>query len=642
MSQNTIEKIVQSFAQNLESGQRVASGDFVTVSPRHVMTHDNTAAVMNKFNGLGATAMANPKQPVFTLDHNVQDKSEKNLTKYSSIEKFGNKMNVDFHPAGRGIGHQIMIEEGYAWPGTLCVASDSHSNVYGGIGALGTPVVRTDAAALWATGQTWWQIPAVAKVVLTGELANGASGKDVIVTLCGLYNNDEVLNHAIEFAGDGLASLNVEDRLSIANMTTEWGALSGVFPADAVTLAWYRDRVGLHPQLTPGAIDALESEILAGEHQADSDAAYAKVIELDLATVVPHVCGPHTVKIMESVRDMSARKLQIHKAYVLSCVNGRVQDLADAAAVLKGNKVADGVELYIAPASDAIQRDSEARGDWQALIEAGAIALPPGCGPCIGMGAGLLEDGEVGISATNRNFKGRMGSPNAEAYLASPAVVAASAMAGFICAPDESPAMEQIQRLSIPEQTARDSKETPILDGFPEKISGDLLFCNTDNLNTDGIYPGKYTYDESMTPEQMAAVAMENYDTDFQAIANEGDIILSGNNFGTGSSREQAATALQFRGIQLVVAGSFSATYKRNAFNNGYLLVDCPELLNWMREQGCDDALTARTGHKAEFDFRRGEVAVGGLVFPFAPLGPTAQELVIAGGLENMVRTKLG
>ncbi|MDP6850921.1 MAG: homoaconitase, partial [Planctomycetota bacterium] len=582
MAQNLVEKIVQRFAVGLPNGQIVKTGDFVTVRPRHVMTHDNTAAVMLKFKGLGATEVNNPAQPVFTLDHNVQDTSENNLKKYSNIEAFGQKMGVDFHPAGRGIGHQIMIEEGYAWPGTLVVASDSHSNVYGGIGALGTPVVRTDAAALWATGETWWQIPPVTKVVLRGKLRKGVSGKDVIVSLCGLYNQDEVLNHALVFEGSGVSNLNIASRLTIANMTTEWGALTGIFPCDEKTVAWYREREGTHPALKSSAIDELEKSPL----QADEDAQYAQVIELDLDSVVPCICGPHTVKVMEKVSDVETQKRKINKAYLLSCTNARVEDLAEAADVLKGKSVADEVGFYLAPASTEVQRESESRGDWATLLAAGAKVLPAGCGPCIGMGEGLLEDGEVGISATNRNFKGRMGSKDSEAYLASPAVVAASAIAGHICAPDNLQGSGPDRQLSIPPQPNPEATETPILEGFPTSIEGELLFCDADNLNTDGIYPGKYTYREDMSPEEMAAVAMENYDPKFQQLAQEGDLLVSGFNFGTGSSREQAATAIQFRGIPLVIAGSFSATYKRNAFNNGIVLVDCPKIVEWLRKQG--------------------------------------------------------
>jgi homoaconitate hydratase len=546
-------------------------------------------------------------------------------------------MGVDFHPAGRGIGHQIMLEDGYAWPGTLVVASDSHSNVYGGIGALGTPVVRTDAAAIWATGETWWQIPPVTQVVLSGQLQAGVSGKDVIVALCGLYNQDEVLNHALEFTGPGVATLSVEERLTIANMTTEWGALAGLFPCDTATISWLRQRAAQSNRIPEDQIQALEANPLS----ADAEANYQQRIHLDLSQVEPCVCGPDTVKVMNPVSEIAANQIPVNKAYLLSCVNGRAEDLAAAAEVLAGKKVANGVELYVAPASDRVRAASESRGDWQKLMDAGAIPLPAGCGPCIGMGAGLLEDGEVGISATNRNFKGRMGSRSAQAYLASPAVVAASAMAGYICAPQGFEGANLKRNVETPEQIKGERAATPILDGFPARMEGELLFCDADNLNTDGIYPGKYTYREDMTPEQMAAVAMENYDDNFQSLAQEGDLLLSGYNFGTGSSREQAATALAYRGIRLVLAGSYSATYKRNAFNNGYLLVDCPDLLDHVRQSLGAGEATRRTGLQLSLDFRACTATVGEHSFDFAPLGPTAQRLVIAGGLEKQVRQQL-
>jgi len=188
--QNMVEKIAQRFAVGLDKGHVVRAGDYLSIRPAHVMTHDNTGAVIPKFKSIGATKIANPRQVVYALDHNVQDTSESNLAKYQKIEDFASQMGVDFYPAGRGIGHQIMCEEGYAWPGTMMVASDSHSNMYGGLGCLGTPIVRTDAAAIWATKRTWWQVPPVARVELKGKLQPGVTGKDVIVTLCGYFNKD--------------------------------------------------------------------------------------------------------------------------------------------------------------------------------------------------------------------------------------------------------------------------------------------------------------------------------------------------------------------------------------------------------------------------------------------------------------------
>lgn len=653
--QNLVEKIAQKHAVGLDDGQKVQAGDYLSIKPGYIMTHDNTGAVMGKFRAIGASKMANPRQMVFTLDHNIQDKSEENLKKYSGIEAFAKEMGVDFYPAGRGIGHQVMIEEGYAWPGTMAVASDSHSNMYGGIGCLGTPVVRTDAAAIWATGRTWWQIPPVAKVILNGKLPKGVTGKDVIITLCGLFNNDEVLNHAVEFSGGGVASLTLDQRLTIANMTTEWGALIGLFPIDDVTYDWLKaraekivkrgpagvpsDRDGgeFHPRMNPNRIELLMAESL----KADDDGIYAKELTLDLATVKPYISGPNHVKTMTSIPDARKKQIRIHKAYLVSCVNSRVEDLAEAAAVVKGKKIADGVEFYVAAASNEVQKESQDRGDWQALVEAGAIILPPGCGPCIGLGAGTLKDGEVGISATNRNFKGRMGSRSAEAYLASPAVVAASALKGFVDAPTEFDNELPKGGIKISEQKSGDSAGVKILDGFPDKIEGEIVFCHQDNLNTDGIYPGKYTYIDDFTAEQQAGVVMENYDPAFKEMVQQGDILVGGFNFGTGSSREQAATALKYRGIALVIAGSFSQTYKRNAINNGFMVIDIPELSKKLKSKFGDNKLTVRTGLKATLDFGKSVLIVDGEQYKFGPAGTAAQELIISAGLENWVKERL-
>lgn len=657
MSQNFVEKIAQRFAVGLDDGTVVNSGDFISIKPAHVMTHDNTGAVIPKFKSIGATKLANPRQVVHTLDHNIQDKSEKNLEKYKKIEAFSNSVGADFYPAGRGIGHQIMIEEGYAWPGTMVVASDSHSNMYGGIGSLGTPIVRTDAASIWATGRTWWQIPPIAKVTLNGKLLSGVTGKDVIIALAGYFNKDEVLNHIIEFAGEGVSELTLDQRLTVANMTTEWGALGGVFPIDEVTTNWISKRIerikirglegvpsdadgnGEHPRVNEARLQTLKDDIQ--NLQPDVDAYYAKEIIIDLNSIQPIVAGPNSVKVMNSALELSKQDIKINKAYLLSCTNSREEDIAEAAKILNGKKIADGVEFYVAAASNEVQTASEQNGDWQILLDAGAIPLPPGCGPCIGLGVGLLEDGEVGISATNRNFKGRMGSPTALAYLASPAVVAASAIAGKITFEGEYSNSEILANIKILPKPEREITEVNIIDGFPELIEGDLLFCPQDNLNTDGIYPGKYTYNDDFTPEDQARVVMENYDPEFCKIVKDGDILVGGFNFGSGSSREQAATALKYRGIQLVITGSASQTYMRNALNNGFLVLEVPELVNDFKNKFTDDKLTIETELKIKIDFINSKIIAGDSEYLINPVGTAAQELVVVGGLENWVKKQL-
>ncbi|KAK5108913.1 mitochondrial Homoaconitase [Meristemomyces frigidus] len=759
--QTLTEKIVQRYSQGLAADKIVKSGDYVTLAPHHCMTHDNSWPVATKFMSIGATEIHDPHQIVMTLDHDVQNKSEKNLKKYSQIEEFAKAQGVDFYPAGRGIGHQIMVEEGYAWPGTMAVASDSHSNMYGGVACLGTPVVRTDAAAIWATGKTWWQIPPIARVNFTGIMPEGVTGKDVIVALCGLFNQDEVLNHAIEFTGERetMWSLPVDDRLAIANMTTEWGALSGLFPIDDVLKGWLRYKAteaSMYKAPSPtasltsdrfnhGRLDELFSSPLA----ADKGATYAKELFLDLSTLSPYVSGPNSVKVATPLAELEAQNIPINKAYLVSCTNSRRSDIAAAAKVFKNAsttnadgtinpaKIADGVQFYIAAASLPEQIAAEEQGDWQALLDAGAQPLPSGCGPCIGLGTGLLEPGEVGISASNRNFKGRMGSTDAKAYLGSPEVVAASALHGKIAGSgmyerpedwsgvrlgegdgiaeedrmitiedaldrlvreaeeavlegerriaESSEASETTATSSSAESTTSDERLTDILPGFPEKISGEILWCDADNINTDAIYPGKYTYDDafSSSPQKMATVTMENYDPAFTKIAQEGDILVGGFNFGCGSSREQAATAILARGIKLAVAGSFGNIFGRNSINNALMGVEVPRLVSRLREvfssstssspagsppavtepqankQSLDSPppapvdvkaekrLTVRTGWTFTWDLRRSKIVVlegeSGKKWEqkVGELPPNVQEIVARGGLEGWVRGEI-
>jgi len=645
MPQTIVEKIAQS---HLAEGPKrpLRTGDFLSIRPHHVMTHDNTSAVMSKFKGIGAKKIFDSKQLVFALDHDIQNKDEANQKKYGAIEAFAKEHGVDFYPAGSGIGHQIMVERGYVVPGSFVVASDSHSNMYGALGAIGTPIVRTDAAAVWATGEFWWQIPRSVEVVLEGKLPDGATGKDIIITLCGLYNHDEVLNAAIEFNGPGVASLSMDARLSISNMTTEWGPLVGWFPVDEVTIKYLKNA---YQRLKATGVERFSEKDIESwtrnPPQPDAGAVYAARIVLDLSQVTPHVSGPDTVQVMASLAEMEKKKVAIQKAYLLSCVNSRVEDLDAAAKVLKGKKVAPGVKFYLGAASKWVQEEAEKSGVWQTLLHAGANPLPAGCGPCIGLGVGLLEPGEVGISATNRNFKGRMGSRDAKCYLASPEVVAASAVAGYIRGPHEMSGQEPVRSYTEFVATAA-AEKVDILPGFPERVHGRLVFLPQDNLNTDAIYGKDYTYRDDVTKELMANVVMENYDPQFASRTREGDVVVSGFNFGTGSSREQAVTCLKAKGIPLVIAASFSQTYLRNAYNNGFLCIEVPELVKRLREQFASEIAakekTIIPGQEIDIDFTSGVIHWRGEDFTFPPLGSVPQSLVIAEGVENLVAKRLG
>ena len=631
----------------------------------------------------------------------------------------------------------IRVEEGYAWPGTLAVASDSHTNMYGGIGCLGTPIVRTDAASIWATGRTWWQIPPIARVTFTGTLPEGVTGKDVIVALCGLFSKDEVLNHAIEFAGseETMKSLPVDDRLAIANMTTEWGALTGLFPIDSVLQSWLRYKATEaamfkdHRTLEKSRrfTHSRLEELYANQLVADQRASYAKHLYLNLSTLSPYVSGPNSVKVATPLDQLASQDIKVDRAYLVSCTNSRASDLAAAAKVFRNAadrnggkvpKIAKGVSFYIAAASQPEQAMAEAAGDWQVMLDAGAQPLPAGCGPCIGLGTGLLQPGEVGISASNRNFKGRMGSTDAKAYLASPEVVAASALNGNISGPGlyETPdgwtgvelgegdgvkeedrmitAEEALEKIigqlddivdtaekdlgEKPEQPRDDDKLVDILPGFPERISGEIVFCDADNINTDGIYPGKLTYQDHVSPQQMAEACMQNYDPVFSSVAKESDILVAGFNFGCGSSREQAATAILAKKIPLVVAGSFGNIFSRNSINNALMGLEVPRLVRRLRETfpvgstpqkhetiepshnkesldspppatitGAPRTLTRRTGWILTWDVRRSRVEVQegktGVKWSerVGELPANVQEIIAKGGLERWVKSQI-
>jgi len=657
-----VEKLATNAAVGLERGEAAWSGRIVRVRPKHVMTHDNTAAVIPKFLGLfegtGRTPRVHdPRQPVFAIDHDIQNVTPENLGRYARIERFAADHGIDHYPPGTGISHQVMVEQGYVTPGSMVVGSDSHSNLYGALCCLGTPIVRTDAACLWATGTTWWRTPRIVRCVLTGRLRQGVVGKDVIIALCGVFNRDEALNHAVEFEGEGVACLSMDQRMSIANMTTEWGALAGIFPFDETLRDYLLGRAayfargrrsGTRRAGSLGGYTADDVERWWERRRAcapDPGATYHAEITLDLSTVVPHVCGPNGVKVMHALPEMERRHVRIQKAYLLSCVNARLEDLAEAASVVRGRRVAEGVEFYVAAASQEVQREAERLGYWRSLLDAGAIALPSGCGPCIGLGAGLVRDGEVAISATNRNFRGRMGSRKAEVYLGSPAVVAASAIAGCIRAPGAFGDSRVSASYRAGDQGA--ASQVPnghgrLVAGFPGRIRAGAVFLPRDDVDTDGIFAGKHTYNDALTPEQMAAVTFENYDPAFSTHYRRGDVVVSGRNFGTGSSREQAATALKHMGVPCVIAASFSETYGRNALNNGLPCVECPGLVDALHERYPGVSGGTVRGPEVEIDFERSVVRCEGMEFGFTPLSPVAQELVAMGGAESMTRAALG
>ena len=412
------EKVLASYADEKET----VPGQIVTVHPDHLLTHDNTAAIIQKIpDELQQYGIASSDLPVIVIDHVVPAASEKTALNHKNIREFVNKYDIKhFYDAGEGICHQVVVEKGLALPGKILLGSDSHTCSYGAMGAFSSGIDRTEAAALMLTGQTWLKVPQSIKITLENSLPKGVSSKDLILHILGDISASGATYCSVEYHGD-VNQLSVDDRFTIANMGVEMGAKNSVFFVDEVTKR-YLSSIGVKEQDYSPVY-------------ADEDARYGQKLNYDLSSVVPMIAKPHTVDnttTAESVQD-----IDIQQCLIGTCTNGRLSDLKVAADIVNGKKVDENVRLLILPASRTILKEALNQGIIQTLVDAGAMILPPGCGPCLGAHQGVLSPGERCLSTANRNFKGRMGSKDAEIYLGSPATVSASALTGHITDPRE-------------------------------------------------------------------------------------------------------------------------------------------------------------------------------------------------------------
>jgi len=400
---------------------RVVPGQIVTVKPDHLLMHDNTSAIAAKVaEDLKAYGLVDRRLPVIAIDHVVPAVDEKTALGHAKIRQFVREYGIaHFFDVGEGVCHQLMVEKGLALPGMLVLGSDSHTCTYGALGAFATGIDRTEAAVLLLTGETWLKVPETIRVTLSGRLPRGVLGKDLVLRIIGDIGADGANYRAVEFHG-GIGGLSMDDRLTVANMGIEMGAKIAVFPVDAATEAYLAEHA-------PGA----EWEAV----WADAGAAYGRELCYDLSSLEPLVARPHTVDNVAPVSAVAG--LPVHQAFLGTCTNGRLSDLRAAASILAGKKVAPGVRLLVIPASRSIFLAASADGTLATLVEAGAMVAPPGCGPCLGAHQGLLAPGERCVSSSNRNFQGRMGSKDAEVFLASPLTVAASALRGVLTDPRE-------------------------------------------------------------------------------------------------------------------------------------------------------------------------------------------------------------
>ena len=402
--------------------ERVSPDQIVVARVDLAMSHENADLVRKSFLEIGLARVWDPSKIVIVFDHRIPAESEKTATTHKAVREFVAAQGIEhFYDVGRGgTCHQVLPENGHVWPGMVLVGTDSHTTTHGAFGAFATGIGATEMAGVWAEGALWFKVPSTLRIEVEGEFHQWVSAKDLILYIIGKLGADGADYRAVEFDGPAIRRMTVASRMVLANLAMEMGAKVAFTPVDETLLDYLRPRV------------AQTLDMIA----ADADACYERVIRVDAGEELPEpqIACPHAV---DNVQPLSALgEVPVEQAVLGSCTNGRLEDLEVAARIVAGRAVHPRTRLVVIPASQQIYREAMRLGYLETLVAAGAIIDPPGCGPCVGVHQGILAAGETCVSSTNRNFLGRMGSPNSRVYLASPAVVAASAIAGKLAHPE--------------------------------------------------------------------------------------------------------------------------------------------------------------------------------------------------------------
>lgn len=574
-------------------------GSIVFKRPDIILSHDNTASIEVTFKKMNGDKVADPEQLLIVLDHNAPPTNAKLANQYQKIRDIVNEQGINkFHDVGKGICHQIMSE--YARPGMVIVGSDSHTCTAGAFNAFAAGIDRTETAGLWKQGETWFRVPETIKITLNGKLNPGIFAKDLSLWIIGMIGSSGADYMSIEYHGEGVKSLTISQRMTLANLASEMGAKNAVFPADEILEEYYGEK-------TEGV-------------WADIDAEYAKEIEINLEEIFPLVAAPHNVDNVKAVSEVQGTKL--NQALVGTCTNGRYEDLEEVARIMDGKSLPEGFQMLVIPASQKIYMQALNEGLIGIFLDAGANVLSSSCGPCLGTGQGIPADGYNVISTANRNFKGRMGNKESSIYLASPATVAYSALAGSITDPRGVEAKDK-----FPFQREQ-SKTVEVKEGEDRYASGTWNYADVDNLNTDQMFAGNLTYTVmSSDPEKILPHLFKGFDDSFTDRVSEGDIIVAGANFGCGSSREHPAVGLSHAGVKAVICKSVNRIFYRSSVNQGLPIIILPEAVDAYQQ-----------GDDVDIDFNKGEVKVGDKVFEFNPLPGKLMQIFEAHGLVNFIK----
>ncbi len=430
----------QTFAQKAlaqAAGQAsVAVSEILDVEPHVILSHDNTAAIRRTWSQFGQPRVLHPERLAITLDHAVPAPTPVHAQNHREIRQFVREQGIrHFFEAGRGICHQVLSEEVIVRPGQVILGADSHTPHFGWLGAFGAGIGRSEVAALWATGKLWLKVPATVRIHLSGTMPEGVTAKDFALKIIGDLGADGGLYRSIEFAGSGIHELSLDSRMVLPNMMAEFGAKNAYIAPDQATLAYCAQGLArrLWGEARPEQMVALEAELAAAclypDEGCDLEAEYSYAA----TDLEPYVACPHNVDNVVPVSEL--RDIRVDQAFIGTCTNGRLEDIEAVSRILRHRKLAPHTRMVVIPASSRVLQDSIDLGYVNTLVEAGVMIGVPGCGPCMGNHFGIPAPGEVIISSANRNFRGRMGTPDADIYLSNPAVVAASAVTGFIADP---------------------------------------------------------------------------------------------------------------------------------------------------------------------------------------------------------------
>jgi len=579
---------------------KAPAGAIVFAHPDLILTHDNTSSIYKTFQKMGGSDVADPDQMLVVLDHNAPPADAKLATQYQEIRDIVAKQGIKkFYDAGKGICHQIMSY--HARPAMLIVGSDSHTSTAGAFNSMAAGIDRTESAGIWKRGETWFRVPESIKVSLNGRLRDNVSAKDLALWIIGMIGSDGANYMSIEYHGDGVKTLDISDRMTISNLASEMGAKNAVFPADEVLENFFGEKIrGVW---------------------ADDGAIYFRKISIDLEDVFPVVAAPHNVDNTKSVAEVSGTV--VHEGLIGTCTNGRIEDMRIAASILKGKIIKDGFQLNIIPASRKIFLQAIEEGLISSFIESGANVLTPSCGPCLGTGQGIPANGHTVISTANRNFSGRMGNKEARIYLASPATVAHSALTGVITHPGKITGDER-----FPYKISQ-SKTFEIKAGENRRVGSVWNYSDVDNLNTDQMFAGKHTYNVLSTdPTAILPLLFEDFDPGFHNNVKAGDIIVAGDNFGCGSSREHPSVGLSYAGIKAIIVKSVIRLFYRSSINQGLLLIVNKEAVK-----------AYQPGDIVDVDFNKGKIHIGSKIFQFEPLPEKLKLIIDNKGLVNYMKS---